>query len=247
MENYSTLNTHPTPFARSGIHEKVIEYLHDKPRGKVLDIPTGYGALAEKLFDLKFDVSCCDIDPSLFTFDKLNVDQGDLNKRLPYKDEVFDYVCFLEGIEHTENPYNAIREISRVLKPAGTLIMTTPNYLNIERRLKFLITGSFTKPISQKTFKETLGGVTHGMHLSPIGYTILKFILENAGFKIIKITSDKKKRKQIFLKPLSWAICLYTKLWAQKDREKYWISETNSKSILNGGNTLIFLCEKLTR
>lgn len=151
MENYSALNTHPIPFARHGIHERVIEYLSNKPRGKVLDIPTGYWALAKKLFDLKFDVSCCDIDPSLFASNELNVDHGDLNKKLPYKNEVFDYVCFLDG-----------------------------------------------------------------MHPSPIGYTALKFALEHAGFKIIKISYDKKKRKQMFLKPLSWAICLYTKLWTEQ-------------------------------
>jgi 2-polyprenyl-3-methyl-5-hydroxy-6-metoxy-1,4-benzoquinol methylase len=229
---------------REGTYEKVAEYLSDKPRGKILDIPTGSGVLAKRLFDLKFDVTCCDISPTQFLVDELTVDQGDLNERIPYDDEQFDYVCCLEGVEHTENPYNAIRELSRVLKPGGILIMTTPNYLNIERRLKFLVTGFFTKPVSQQMFKDVFGGKTHGMHLSPLGYSIIRFALEHAGFQITKITYVKKKPKQVFLKPFVWFIRLYTILYPKNLRERYWISETSSNEILDGGNTLVIYAQK---
>ena len=172
----------PIPLARDGIHEKVIEYLRDKPRGRILDIPTGFGALAKKLFEMNFAVSCCDIDTDQFLVEGLKIDRGDLNGKIPYADNAFDYVCFLEAIEHTENPYNAVREIARVLKPGGTLIMSTPNYLNIERRLKFLVTGFFTKPVPQQMFHERFHGQKYAMHLSPIGYTLVRFMLECAGF-----------------------------------------------------------------
>lgn len=234
----------PLPIAREGIHEAVIEFLKDKPRGKVLDIPTGFGALAKQLYDLQFDVTCCDIDLGKFSVKELSVDHGDLNEKIPYGDEQFDYICCIEGIEHTENPYNAIREVSRVLKPGGTLIMTTPNYLNIERRLKFVITGSFTKPVSQQMLRDNYQGKTDGMHLSPLGYTIIKFALERAGFQITEISSGKKKRRQVFLKPLVWLIRLYAKLWPENARERYWISETTSSEILYGGNTLFIYAKK---
>ena len=138
--------------ARNGVHERVIAYLADKPRGSVLDVPTGQGVLAKRLHETGFTVSCCDIDTSQFLAKELSVDQGDLNGRLPYGNEEFDYVCFLEAIEHTENPYNAVREVARVLKKGGVLALSTPNYLNIERRIKFLITGFFTKPVSHEKF-----------------------------------------------------------------------------------------------
>src|SRR5512147_2833579 len=190
----------PAPLARDGVHEKVIEYLKGKPRGPVLDIPAGFGALAKKLSEMNFAVSCCDIDTDQFSVQGLKIDRGDLNGKIPYADGAFDYVCFLEAIEHTENPYNAVREIARVLKPGGTLIMSTPNYLNIERRLKFLMTGFFTKPVPQSMFKERFHGQTYAMHLSPIGYTLVRFMLEHAGFRIMEMTYDKKKPKQLFLK-----------------------------------------------
>lgn len=81
------------PLERNGIHEKIIACLDAKPRGRVLDVPTGQGALAKRLHEKGFTVSCCDIDTSHFLVKGLTVDQGDLNGRLPYGDEVFDYVC----------------------------------------------------------------------------------------------------------------------------------------------------------
>lgn len=237
-------DSNPVPLARDGIHEKVIEYLSDKPKGRILDIPTGFGALAKKLSEMTFNVSCCDADTNQFLAQPLKVDQGDLNGKIPYGDNEFDYVCFLEAIEHTENPYNAVREIARVLKPGGTLIMSTPNYLNIERRLKFLVTGFFTKPVSQDIFKERFHGQTYAMHLSPIGYTLIRFMLEQAGFHITEMTYDKKKPKQLLLKPLVWLIRLYTLSWSKKKRKQYWLSETSGDTILDGGNTLIMVAQK---
>jgi 2-polyprenyl-3-methyl-5-hydroxy-6-metoxy-1,4-benzoquinol methylase len=234
----------PSPLARDGVHEKVLAYLQGKPRGACLDIPTGLGALAKVLHDMGFTVSCCDIDPGQFLVEGLTVDVGDLNGQIPYEDGSFDYVCFLEAIEHTENPYNAVRELSRVLKPGGILIMSTPNYLNIERRLKFLVTGFFTKPMSRETFLGACQGKTYGMHLSPIGYTLIRFALEHAGFTIREITYDKKKAKQAALKPLVWLIRAYTRLWSRRKRNQYWLSETTSSEILEGGNTLIIYAEK---
>lgn len=232
------------PLARDGVHEKILEYMETKPRGEVLDVPTGLGALAVALHRMGFKVSCCDIDTTQFLADGLRVDEGDLNGRIPYEDGKFDYVCFLEAIEHTENPYNAVRELARVTKPGGTLILSTPNYLNIERRLKFLITGFFTKPVSHEAFLGACQGKTYGLHMSPIGYTLIKFALEHAGFIITRVTYDKKKRKQALLKPLVWLIRLYTRLWSEKKRRQYWLSETSSGEILEGGNTLVIFAEK---
>lgn len=41
-------------------------------------------------------------------------------------DGMFDVVLCTEVLEHTLNPFSAIQEIRRILKPAGILLMSTP-------------------------------------------------------------------------------------------------------------------------
>jgi ubiquinone/menaquinone biosynthesis C-methylase UbiE len=65
------------------------------------------------------------------------------NKKSPFPDEAFDLCTFLDVIEHVENPDNAIKEIHRVLKKEGFLLLTTPNVAAWYNRLLLL----FGKPI----------------------------------------------------------------------------------------------------
>jgi ubiquinone biosynthesis O-methyltransferase len=46
---------------------------------------------------------------------------------LPFEDAAFDYVVCTEVIEHTTDPRRAVAELARVLRPQGTLVLTTPN------------------------------------------------------------------------------------------------------------------------
>lgn len=48
---------------------------------------------------------------------------------IPFPENSFDIVMSSEVIEHTPDPKEAIKELCRVLKPGGKLILTTPNKL----------------------------------------------------------------------------------------------------------------------
>ncbi len=48
---------------------------------------------------------------------------------LPFHDEVFDSVLCFETVEHFPHPELLVGEISRVTRPGGQLILTTPNLL----------------------------------------------------------------------------------------------------------------------
>ncbi len=62
-------------------------------------------------------------------FDNVNVEM----ETLPYADGTFDVVLLCEVLEHfTNDPYTALLEIKRVLKPAGTFVLTTPNLGRLE-------------------------------------------------------------------------------------------------------------------
>jgi SAM-dependent methyltransferase len=70
------------------------------------------------------------------------VDEGiDLNQPLPYADASFDVVYSTEVIEHVEGHRNFMMEATRVLKPGGHLIMTTPNIQRLLSRISFLLSG----------------------------------------------------------------------------------------------------------
>lgn len=73
-----------------------------------------------------------------FTFQHFNIE----NDRFPYADAGFDLVIFAEIIEHLLNdPCKVLREIKRILKPNGTLILTTPNVARLENITR-LISGT---------------------------------------------------------------------------------------------------------
>ncbi len=233
------------PFARNETHDKIIDMMEREPRGKVLDVPTGTGILAARLKKMGFEVSCCDINSSYFSVPDMKIEVGDLNQSLPYPDKTFDYLVCLDGIEHTESPSNAIREFQRILKKGGKLFLSTPNFLNIERRLHFLLMGNFSKIPSHEDIKNIWKGDISMAHLSPLGYSLLKFIMESYGFHILRVEKDRPKQKLLWLLPLVWMIRLYGRWASEKRRKLYRLDETTRDEIILGGNTLIIVGEKV--
>ena len=70
--------------------------------------------------------------------------------RFPYPDdESFDTVICCELLEHLQrDPMHMMSEIHRVLKPNGTLVLTTPNSVSL-RSLRSILTGSPPEPVQQ--------------------------------------------------------------------------------------------------
>lgn len=62
-----------------------------------------------------------------YGLDKLLGDE--IEGSLDFPDNYFDYVTMLAVIEHLSQPEKLIREIWRVLKPNGKLIITTPKMI----------------------------------------------------------------------------------------------------------------------
>lgn len=241
----STWKYGAVPLARNETHDKIIEMMEKEPRGKVLDVPTGTGVLAGRLKAMGFEVSCCDISASYFSIPDLPIEVGDLNKTLPYGDSSFEYLVCLDGIEHTENPFNAFREFQRMLKEGGKLFLSVPNFLNIERRLRFLFTGCLSKIPSHETIERVWKSDLSMAHLSPLGYPLLKFVMEHYGFRVLRLEKDRPKPKMIWLLPLAWVLRLYGRIASCERREVYRLDETLSDEILLGGNTLIILAQKV--
>lgn len=52
--------------------------------------------------------------------------QADITKEIPVMSDTYDVVLCLEVLEHTVDPFAAVREIRRVLKPGGLLLASAP-------------------------------------------------------------------------------------------------------------------------
>ena len=245
FDDESGLRSELRPLAHEAIHDTVVGILKELPRGALLDVPAGEGALAARLIDDGFDVRCCDLYPEIFRLDGVDIHRGNLDAELPFSDRSFDYVTCLEGLEHIENPQQAMREFARVLKSGGHLIVSVPNILNIEERLKWLIHGytSHFKPISRAAAErlraEYNDRVEIAAHVNPISYSELRYILEKNGFEIVTTHRDKAKANAWMYWPIVATIKLIAKLTPKQKRSERWTDELVSKEVLLGGNTLI--------
>jgi SAM-dependent methyltransferase len=53
-------------------------------------------------------------------------------ERLPFSDEVFDFVLCSEVLEHVSDPSRLLEEVARVLRPGGTLYLTFPSFSSVK-------------------------------------------------------------------------------------------------------------------
>jgi len=51
----------------------------------------------------------------------------DVSDGIPFGDGVFDHVFCIEVLEHVPNPFGALAEMHRVLRPGGVLVLSVPN------------------------------------------------------------------------------------------------------------------------
>ena len=80
-----------------------------------------------------------------YSYKHFNVEEDEF----PYADDMFDVVLFCEILEHLlKDPVHALAEIRRVLKPGGTLIVTTPNVVRLENVRKMIAGENIYDPYS---------------------------------------------------------------------------------------------------
>lgn len=99
---------------------------------KVLEVGCGTGRFSEQIVRLGGELTVLDIGPTLVANVASNLScsgvVGDACN-LPFAAQSFDVVVSSECIEHTLNPERAIREMCRVCRAGGLVIMTSPNKL----------------------------------------------------------------------------------------------------------------------
>ncbi|OLS23378.1 MAG: Ubiquinone biosynthesis O-methyltransferase [Candidatus Heimdallarchaeota archaeon LC_2] len=89
---------------------------------KALDIGCRAGNQSERLKSDNYSVESIDIET-----DYPDAKIVDANKALPYSDDSFDLIWSSEVIEHLKDPEAFKKEITRIIKSTGDIILTTPN------------------------------------------------------------------------------------------------------------------------
>jgi len=147
---------------------------HVPARGRVLDAGCGRSLFTEIRPDWPFTIVASDVDHDLLAsrkgeFPAVRWLVGDAAP-LPFRNAAFDALFAGELIEHLPDPRPALAEFRRVVRPGGTLILTTPNRL----RLANVADGS-ERPYSPD-------------HLSELSYDEVRSLLGESGFEVLKST-----------------------------------------------------------
>jgi ubiquinone/menaquinone biosynthesis C-methylase UbiE len=221
--------------------------------GKYLDIGAGHGRLMRLLArEFKLEPTACDYTSDLMRVQGIRVDVVDLNTdALPYRDAAFDLITCTEVVEHVERYRHTFREIFRILKPGGTLIVTTPNVLNLRSRIRYLLFGFFSL-FGPLTFRESQRYLTGG-HINPVSYFYMAHALSDAGFADISVSIDKRQRGSMGWLILLWLPLKFFSLWAlRREKHRYktidatnqrFVREMNSADLLLG-RTVVVGCRK---
>ena len=185
----------------------------------VLDLSCGGGHTSRMLAEKSFIIVATDYSPPPFLDDRIQRVSGvDLNECLPFRGAIFDGVNMVEVIEHIEHQAQLIREIARVLKVGGVVVISTPNILNVLSRLRFLFTGFLRGRVRPVHY-------TRGPGQAPNIYLIhfyeLYYLLFHYGFEIDELRKTKVKFAPVFFTPLlypwMWLFSLEAVIHAEKD------------------------------
>jgi ubiquinone/menaquinone biosynthesis C-methylase UbiE len=195
-------------------HHRVLQL--GLPRGaRILDAPCGAGALAAALRDEGYAALGADIEPAARARlgDAFTV--ADLSHPLPWPDGSFDAVLSTEGIEHLENRQAYVRELFRVLKSGGALLITTPNTVSLRSRVRFYGSGFFHQ--DPRPLREGAPHLLH--HIGLMTFPELRYALHTAGFRIVLVSHTHIKPISYLyavLAPYAW---IYTTIALRKERD----------------------------
>ncbi len=148
-----------------------------RPTKKTLDEKTGSYSLAggstllEKCQQCGVRTLSCDIE----------------RESIPLADQSIDNIVFTEVIEHLRNnPLHALRELHRILKPNGRIVITTPNLLSLRNRVSFLFGSTkydtLAMPFDAIAAEEQFG---HGGHFRVFSMLESIDLLSRTGFRVL--------------------------------------------------------------
>jgi 2-polyprenyl-3-methyl-5-hydroxy-6-metoxy-1,4-benzoquinol methylase len=149
IERYPDLETRARQslgISETAIYRMVAKALSQRETGEVIvDLGCGKGQLWPFVHDRCNDYIGVDAVRYADFPAEAEFVQADFNGGgLPLPDESADVVVSIETIEHLENPRAFMRELVRLVKPGGWILITTPNQLSLLSLLTLVIKHRFS-------------------------------------------------------------------------------------------------------
>lgn len=158
----------------------------------VLEVGCGSGSCTERLLQVFNDLEVLEPSPKNIELLRKRVPEIVCHEGLLEEakfDKAFDYVFFLNVLEHVENPIDSLRYLEKLVKHEGLIFLSVPNCMSLNRRAGY-----------------KMGILEHYEKLAPkdleVGHRRLYTVdmladhCEQAGLKLLSV-------KGIYLKPLS--------------------------------------------
>jgi 2-polyprenyl-3-methyl-5-hydroxy-6-metoxy-1,4-benzoquinol methylase len=159
-----------------GSHEKLVALIGEGER--VLDVGCSSGYLAERMQKRGATVIGLDVDEHAATLARRfceEVHVGDVETMdLPFEPGSFDVVVCGDVIEHLRDPQAFLARVRPLLRPAGRLLVSTPNIANWAVRLSLLF----------GRFRYTEWGILDRTHTHLFTRKTLRECLEAAGYRV---------------------------------------------------------------
>lgn len=129
-------------------NSQIIKLFNPNPNSSLLDVGCGSGILIQKLLALKRNMQLygLDITPRMVEVAKrkfrndpnVEITLGSAIK-MPYEDNSFDFVTCASSFHHHPDPLLSVKEMVRVLKPGGKLLILDMCIEGFLRKLLFKI------------------------------------------------------------------------------------------------------------
>lgn len=133
-DDYYPADLPPSPYQR--YEEWLARAEAEVGCGQLLEVGAGSGGLARTALRRGWTVEATEVSRSgveLLRAARVSVFRGGVEEA-HYADGRFDLVASIEVLEHLAAPVEHLRELSRVTRTGGLLLLTTPNFNGLSRR-----------------------------------------------------------------------------------------------------------------
>ena len=179
----------------------------------LLETAAGGGYLAAQLKSRGIDVTGVDL-VDRWEFPDIPFVCADLDDKLPFGSNTFDVAMIIEAISYLENPSHHIRELQRVVRPGGAVVLTMPNILCLQSRLRFLFKGTY-RWFPHALYQGEDKPAQTNIYREPIRLTTMLIYLKREGLEVEHVVFGGKFA-YVLLAPV--ALLLQGLLWLHNAR-----------------------------